>query len=268
MRVGGYSWSWASWLLAVMAATPAAAAEPDSATVASAAPRPVLVTPVQGSEALTEERKALVLAAVERALEKRGYSAEAGNEMLGHAVVACQSPECVTQALDASGAEFALVPALWLRGDARQELTLTLVQRVHRSLNASAPAGDELGITAQALVDELLADRASLRTTPVAVPDSPPSPRHPNAWKAGPIILIAGGAAAFIAIGVGAASKSESQQLNTGAVAAWSLIGAAALAGGIAWWVVGSKRRRRDAALASGATLALRPTGVDLRLRF
>ena len=73
--------------------------------------------------------------------------------------------------------------------------------------------------------------------------------------------MLAGGSAAFIAIGVGAATKSENQQLNTSAVAAWSAIGAAAIAGGIAWWVVGAKRRRAGA-------VGLRPTGIDLRLRF
>ena len=39
-------------------------------------------------------------------------------------------------------------------------------------------------------------------------------------------------------------------------------VGAAAIGGGIAWWVVGAKRRR------PAPTIALRPTGIDLRLRF
>lgn len=270
MRVAGDRWSWAVWILAIVAAAPVAAAEPGSPTAPSplTEPSPVLVTPVQGSEALSKERKARMVDAVRRALEDRGYSTEAGNELLGRAVVACQSPECIAQTLDAAGADFALVPAMWLRGDGGHELTLTLVQRLHRSLNANRLDGDELDITARGLVDELLAKRAALLSTPLEAPEPPPSPRHPNAWKAGPIVLIAGGAAAFIAIGVGAGTKSDNEQLNTAAVAAWSAIGAAALAGGVAWWVVGAKRRRQDAAETSGATLALRPAGVDLRLRF
>ena len=97
-----------------------------------------------------------------------------------------------------------------------------------------------------------------------------PAPAHPHAWKAGPILLITGGAAAFIAIGAAAGTKSDSQQLNTGAVAAWSAVGAAAIAGGITWWVVGAKRRRERAAPAAAHSpaIALRPTGIDLRLRF
>jgi hypothetical protein len=80
---------------------------------------------------------------------------------------------------------------------------------------------------------------------------------------------MAGGAAAFIAIGVAAGVRSDSQQLNTGAVAAWSVVGAAAIAGGIAWLVVGDKRRRRRASQANALPeLTLYPTGFDLRLRF
>ena len=95
-------------------------------------------------------------------------------------------------------------------------------------------------------------------------------PAHPHAWKAGPIILIAGGAAAFVAVGVAAGIRNDTQQLNAGAVAAWSAIGAAAIAGGIAWWVVGEKQRRRKAEStpAVAPAIAFRPTGIDLRLRF
>ena len=87
---------------------------------------------------------------------------------------------------------------------------------------------------------------------------------------AGPAVLVAGGAAAFVAIGVGAATKNADQQMNTSAVAAWATIGAAAIAGGVAWWVVGQKRRRKKH--ESGGVLvpelALFPSKIDLRLRF
>ena len=86
----------------------------------------------------------------------------------------------------------------------------------------------------------------------------------------GPIVLIGGGVAAFVAIGVSAGVKSDNQQLNTSAVAAWATIGAAAIAGGVAWWVVGERRRRpkRESAGALAPEIALRPTKIDLRLRF
>ena len=47
-------------------------------------------------------------------------------------------------------------------------------------------------------------------------------------------------------------------------------IRAMAIAGGIAWWVVGEKRRRREAESTTALVpaIAFRPTGIDLRLRF
>ena len=97
---------------------------------------------------------------------------------------------------------------------------------------------------------------------PEPEPEPEPAKKHPHAWKAGPIVLLAAGAAAFIAVGDGAATKGDHQQLNSAAVGVWSAVGAAAMAGGITWWVVGAKRRQR------APTLALHPRGVDLRLRF
>lgn len=193
-----------------------------------------------------------MLDAVGRALESRGYALASPEEPLGQAVVVCQTPECITQALDAARVELAVVPALWSEEGEAPELTLTLVQRLGRNLNASAPLGSELSAAASVLVDELFMQRAA----------PAPAKKHPHAWKAGPSVLLAGGAAAFIALGVGAATKGEHQQLNTAAVAAWSAVGAAAIAGGIAWWVVGAKRRR------GAPSVALYPSGFDLRLRF
>ena len=233
----------------------------------------VLVAPVQGSEAARVQHGERVLGAVRRALDSRGYRESVSQELLGQAVVACQTPECVEQALDAAGAAFAIVPAMWSRESGGDELTLTLVQRSGRNLNASGVVADDLSGTAVDLVDALLARWAA--TLPkeaaarVSAPVAAPGPAHPHAWKAGPIILIAGGAAAVIAVGVAAGIRNDTQQLNTGAVAAWSAIGAAAIAGGIAWWVVGEKRRQRaEPAGALAPAIAFRPTGIDLRLRF
>jgi hypothetical protein len=185
--------------------------------------------------------------------------------LLGQAVVACQTPECIEQALDAAGAAFAIVPAIWVRESGDEELTLTLVPKSGRSLNATGAVGDDLSGRSADLVDELLAQGAA-----VPASTSASAPAHPHAWKAGPIVLIAGGAAAFVAVGVAAGIRNDTQQLNTGAAAAWSVVGATAIAGGIAWWVVGEKRRRQRAE-STGAlapTIAFHPTGIDLRLRF
>ena len=75
----------------------------------------VLVAPVQGSEAVRVQHGERALGAVRRALDARGYRESVSQELLGQAVVACQTPECVEQALDAAGAAFAIVPAIWSR---------------------------------------------------------------------------------------------------------------------------------------------------------
>ncbi len=193
---------------------------------------------------------------------------DVSHALLGQAVVACQSPECIEQTLDAADAELAIVPAVWSQKSVSVELTLTLLQRVGRNLNASGPVGADLSAAAEALVNELLVKRAAPVPPRKADASHRPrgslsdGPKHRHAWKAGPIILLTGGAAAFVAIGVGAATKGAGEQLNTAAVAGWSAVGAAALAGGMAWWVVGAKRRRQ------APTITLHPTGVDLSLRF
>ena len=283
---------WVAWV--VLGAGPAAAQEagaeavpasgsvpapaPASAPVPAPAPAPVsapasvtvLVAPVQGSEALRVELGELVLDAVRGALERRGYQIAGSQELLGQAVVACQTPECVEQVLDAAGAAFGIVPAIWLQQSGGKELTLTLVQRSGRNLNASGTVGEDLVGAAGGLVEELLERRAESVAGSAAVPAPASGPTHPHAWKAGPIVLIVGGVGVFVGVGVAAGIKSDSQQLNTAAVAAWSAVGAAAIGGGVAWWVVGEKRRRQKA--EHGATLApaigFRPSGIDLRLRF
>ncbi len=120
------------------------------------------------------------------------------------------------------------------------------------------------------LVEGLLARGAASATGTGTGTGTEGARGRPHAWKAGPIILIVGGAAAVVAIGVGAGVKSDEQQLNPSAVAAWAAVGAAAIGGGIAWWVVGEKRRRKNGDLrgALAPELALHPTKIDLTLRF
>jgi len=262
MRHRGHNWSW-SFALGLSALLVGATAEASTGTPAG---RPVLVTPVVGSEFVTDTKHDQIHAAVCRALEAQGYRVDGGQEMLGRAIIACQTPECTERALSAAGAELAIVPALWERSGGESQLTLTLVQPEGRNVNVEGIVTDDLESLARALVVELL---AAQNTDPIAEDAAPPKPERPNAWLAGPAVLVTGGTAAFIAIGVGAATKSDTQQLDTASVAAWSTVGAAALAGGIAWWVVGAKRRRHlPESLLGKPILTVRPTQVDLRLRF
>lgn len=265
----------AAWAL-LMAAPGAAQGDMTAAgTAARAAVSPpvsgtaVLIAPVQGSDALGASYGEPVSNAVRDALRSRGHQVTAVQEPWGQALVDCQTPECIEHALDAADAAFAVVPAVWSRERGGAELTLTLVQRSGRSLNVSAPFGADVSRTATALVDMLLARQAA--AGPDVRPDATASETpHPHAWKAGPILLIAGGSAAFVAIGVAAGIKDDGQQLDGAAVGAWSAVGAAAVAGGIAWWVVGKKRRRSENSLhgARGVTVGFQPTRIDLRLRF
>ena len=273
------------------ASVPASVSESVSGSVPASVPVPVLLTPVQGTESVRARDGARLAAAVRRGLEAHGYHASLSQELVGRALVACRTPECIAQALDAVGAAFAIVPAFWMRASGGREVTLTLVQRSGRSLNATGLVGDDLAGVTVGLVQGLLARRAvaaaaTAAGTAAATATGSASAigtgtgtrtgarragrGRPHAWKAGPITLIAGGAAAIVAIGVGAGVKSDDQQLDTSAVAAWAALGAAAIGGGIAWWVVGEKRRRKNGDLrgALAPELALHPTKIDLRLRF
>jgi hypothetical protein len=258
--------------VALMAAGPAGAEAQESETV------PVLLSPVQGSESLRDQYGEAVAAAVRRALEARNHSVSGSRDLLGQALVACQTLECSAQVLDAAGAGFAIVPAIWSRAKGGQELTLTLVQRKGRSLNTIGALGEDLDRACSELLDALLLNRGTAASAPTGTVAAAPTwatgtetaPRHPHAWKAGPIILIVGGAAALVAVGVAAAVKTESQQLNGAAAGAWSAIGAAAIGGGAAWWGVGVKRRNPDSgpSAACGPAVTLYGSGIDLRLRF
>jgi len=250
----------------------------------------ILLAPVQGSPSLRSRLGARVAAAVRGGLAVRGYQTSASHDLLGQALITCQTPECVEEALDAAQAVFAIVPAIWLRESGGEELTLTLVRRSGRSLNASGMVrGDLAGVT-DGLVGELLARRAGTGSGTVpaagsgsaavsaagsaaesaAVAATAEGRGRSRAWKAGPIVLIAGGVAAIVAIGIAAGTLDDHQQLNGSAVGAWAAVGAAAIGGGIAWWVVGERRRRKkgDSRAALTPELAFHPTKIDLTLRF
>ncbi|MDH3655782.1 MAG: hypothetical protein OEN21_16065, partial [Myxococcales bacterium] len=275
MGAGGLRFG-AVWL-ATMLAAPVLAQESESApprksdalhrSRGSLVEGSVLVAPVQGTASVRAQNGARVAAAVRRGLEVHGYHASRSQELLGRALVACQTPECIEQALDAAGAMFAIVPAIWLRESGGQEITLTLVKRSGRSWNATGVVGDDLAEVTVGLVEGLLARRAAAVAGTAAETETAAAAENgagneivtgtgtaarqagrgrPHAWKAGPIILIVGGAAAVVAIGVGAGVKGDHQQLDASAVAAWAAVGAAAIGGGIAWWVVGEKRRRKN----------------------
>lgn len=295
----GGVWFWGMAL--VVGAPVEAAAEPESGavSVSVSAPEsvpesapvsvsaPVLLVGVQGSVGVRHAYEERLGGALGDALVDRGYTVVADSRK-GEALVACGALECIEQTLDGAGAVFAVVPAMWVRQGDRRELTLTLVGKSGRNLNAGTVINGDLRSTAMALLDELLGRRAELDgdgdewaadgleiaaadgTTEGQTAAPRHQPAHPHAWKTGPIVLLAGGAAIFIGVGVRAGIRDSAQQLNKGAVAAWTVVGAAGLAGGTAWWIVGAKRRRGPGARSGSADTAIRvsPSGFDLRLRF
>ncbi|KPK16062.1 MAG: hypothetical protein AMJ62_07215 [Myxococcales bacterium SG8_38] len=218
-----------------------------TAAPASASAGSVLLAPLQGSDALGASHAEPVANAVRRALGSRGHLVADGEELWGQAVV-----------------------DFWSRQRGGAELTLTLVQRSGRNLNVSTALGTDASQAATALVDMLLMRQAASSVGPDRSDAAASEAAHPHAWKAGPIVLIAAGSAAFVAIGVAAGVQDDGQQLDGAAVGAWSAVGAAAVAGGIAWWVVGKKRRRPENSQhdARGATVGFQPARIDLRLRF
>ena len=221
-----------------MLAAPVSAQEsvPASVPAPVSVPVQVLLAPVQGTASLRAQDGARVAAAVRRGLEAHGYHASLSQDLLGRALVACQTPECIEQALDAAGAAFAIVPAIWLREGGGEEVTLTLVQRSGRGLNATGVVGDNLADVTVGLVEGLLVRRAQAVSaagtaagtgtgtgagtrTGGAGAARAGEPGRPHAWKAGPIILIVGGAAAIVGNwgrGRGQGRQSTAQCLRGG----------------------------------------------------
>jgi hypothetical protein len=253
-------------------------------------PETALVGPVQGSPEVRHAYAARVHRALVHSLEARGY-AVLDDPAAGEALVACASVECVTDTLDLAGAPYGWVPAMWVRTGTRRELTLTLVQKSGRSLNAGTVINGDLSSITASLVDELLhrvddGEHPSVETDAppglvakaISVPSShdpasnvvsdEPATGRAHAWMAGPIVLWAGGGAIFIAIGAAAAMRDDDQRLNEGAVVGWSILGVAALATGTAWWVVGSRRRSSKGRAGRQAAIGVSPSGFDLRVRF
>ncbi len=216
MGAGGLGFG-AVWVAVILAA-PASAQESggESASVPVSAPVPASESvpasvpesaPASVSAPASARDGARLAAAVRRGLEAHGYHASLSQELVGRAVVACQTPECIEQSLDAAGAAFAIVPAIWLRKSSGEEVTLTLVQRSGRSLNATGVVGDDLAGATVGLVEGLLARRAEAvaaaatesatgigTETGTGTGTGTGGERgRPHAWKAGPIILIAGG---------------------------------------------------------------------------
>ena len=296
MRWGRLVWG---VVLVLEAPVTASASEtvPASVSVPAPATATVLVAPVQGTRGVRHAYSERVGGALRDALEERGYTAVT-DEPRGQALVLCGTLACIEQTLESAGASFGLVPAMWARAGERRELTLTLVGKSGRNLNAGTVINGDLRRTAADLLDELLARRSELDSdthdelatdrftitaaggdsvggirdsATVAATDEPKrTSRLPHAWKAGPIVLLVGGVGIFVGIGAAAGMKNDNQQLNKGAVAVWSVVGAAALAGGTAWWVVGETRRRQSERSGATTDTAIRvsPSGIDLRLRF
>ncbi|MEM7435930.1 MAG: hypothetical protein AAF436_12315 [Myxococcota bacterium] len=249
----------------------------------------VVVAPIQGTEGVRQANGPRVEDAVTEALFVHGYTVADAPRAEG-AIPRCASPECVASELVRADAVFAIVPAMWARGS-RRELTLTLVGKSGRNLNAGTVLNGDLSSTVASLVDQLLAKRrsragyADAQASRLAVAEPiPPSTSHttarrpsdtsgrdrPNAWKAGPIALLVGGAVTIISVGAVAATRDDTEQLNKGASAAWWVVGGLSIAGGTAWWIVGNRRRTHssDASAHRETSVRVRPRGFDLRVRF
>lgn len=284
MRYGAASLVGLIGLLAVLLRTAAGGAQPSSFDRPSIGP--ALLSPVQGTEGVRDAYDARVRQALERALDAYGIVASP-DLASGRRVVGCGTPECVERVLDEAGVSHALVPAVWTRSHGRRELTLTLVGKSGRNLNAGTVLNGDLSRQTEALVHALFAKRrdggvldpvsagssvedpnrelTGLGYQRVAAPRVASDGGRNGIWMAGPIVLWIGGAATVVAVGVSAAMRDETQTINGGALAGWILLGGSAIAGGSAWWVVG--RRKRGPGTAETA-VHVSPRGFDLRVRF
>ena len=245
----------------------------------------VVVGPVQGSAGIRQAYEQRLHVAIVAALEARGFDVADGVGS-GQAVASCGGPECVEARLGDAGATFAVIPAMWERSGRRRELTLTMVGKSGRNLNAGTVLNGDLSSTTAGLIDELLAEREAIaRGDDLSAQhtwtrdDAPPAPQSTvlagtrqapdtgHAWKTGPIVLWVGGAVVFTAVGGVAATRSDSERINGGALAGWFILGGSAIAGGTAWWVVGTRRRERRTD-GAGTEVRVSPRGFDLRVRF
>ena len=248
-----------------------------------------LVSPTQGDTALRDLIGERAESAIRRALNSHGYVTSPRDSMLGTALVACETPECMDQVLSAAGAEFGVVPAVWTRTrDGEKELTITLIERSGRTINleGTVDANNTTAMVASQLIEEALAQRGvePLMGDPVAEAAAKNSePKERQYWIAGPILLIAAGAGMGVAVGIAAAQDGCSERrgdqcvertdLNNTVAIALSAVGAAAVAGGVAWWIVGAKRRRRarkeiEGAAARTTRVGVSPTGVHFRMQY
>ena len=187
-------------------------------------------------------------------------------------MVACATPECTEQVLTAAKVEFGIVPAVWTRqSDGSVELTLTLIEATGRTINVDGTVAEADPLVEQALV---IHARKPTLAGPVAMAAAKTQDEENKGyWKAGPILLIVGGVSAALVVGIKAAQTGcierqagicvAEEKLNTGAAIALSAIGAAAIGGGIAWWVVGAKRRKEKQ-----MNLAISPSQVHFRLQY
>ena len=248
-----------------------------------------LVSPTQGDDALRDLIGERAEAAIRRALTSHGYVTSPRDSMLGTALVACETPECMDQVLSAAGAEFGVVPAVWTRTrDGEKELTITLIERSGRTINleGTVDANNTTAIVASRLIEEALAQRGvePIIGDPVAEAAAKSSEsKQRQYWIAGPILLIAAGAGMGVAVGIAAAQDGcserrgdqcvERTELNRTVAIALSAVGAAAVAGGVAWWVIGAKRRKRASKdtkgpAASTTRVGVSPTGVHFRMQY
>jgi hypothetical protein len=135
----------------------------------------------------------------------------------------------------------------------------------------------------EATVQQLVEDGLERRMAPASVIDPvaraaglADEPKPANYWKAGPALLLAGGVATLLAIGVKAAQRGcsssvdevciERTEFNKAGLAIASVLAAGALIGGTSWWVLG--RRRRREADGKRASLQLGDSQIHLRLDY
>jgi hypothetical protein len=253
------------------------------ATDASAQPKArsaALLTPTQGDPQAAQQYGARIGAAVRSALESQAVRV-VSEAPVGPSLVRCETPECMESLLVQAGAELGIVPALWHQPQTGgYELTLTFIERSGRTANVEAMASPS---APEATVHKLVEDGLERRTAPTSVVDPvaraaglADEPNPVDYWKAGPALLIAGGVATLVAIGVKAAQRGcsssvdevciERTEFNKAALATASVLAAGALIGGTSWWVLGRKRRRETH--GKHASLQLGDSQIHFRLDY